>query len=71
MPSNEVKQRKKTTAQKQNDEPAETSKYTSEDEAKATEGNRLAERKSSSPTSLDVKTITCLLSLIVCIVLTW
>ncbi|XP_021419664.2 inhibitor of nuclear factor kappa-B kinase-interacting protein isoform X1 [Oncorhynchus mykiss] len=74
MPSNEVKQRKKTTAQKQNDEPVETSKYTSEDEAKkakATEGNSLAEPKSSSPFSLDVKTITCLLSLIVCIVLTW
>ncbi|XP_064794965.1 inhibitor of nuclear factor kappa-B kinase-interacting protein-like isoform X2 [Oncorhynchus masou masou] len=74
MPSNEVKQRKKTTAQKQNDEPVETSKYTSEDEAKkakATEGNSLAEPKSSSPFSLDVKTMTCLLSLIVCIVLTW
>ncbi|XP_038852524.1 inhibitor of nuclear factor kappa-B kinase-interacting protein-like isoform X2 [Salvelinus namaycush] len=71
MPSNEVKQRKKTTAQKQNYEPVETSKYTSENEAKATEGNSLAERKSSSPSSLDVKTITCLLSLIVCIVLTW
>ncbi|XP_041717179.1 inhibitor of nuclear factor kappa-B kinase-interacting protein isoform X2 [Coregonus clupeaformis] len=74
MASNEMKQRKKTTAQKQNDEPVETSKYTSEDEAKtakATEGNRLAECKSSSPSSLDLKTITCLLSLIVCIVLTW
>ncbi|XP_038833722.1 inhibitor of nuclear factor kappa-B kinase-interacting protein-like isoform X1 [Salvelinus namaycush] len=74
MPSNEVKQRKKTTAQKQNDEPVETSKYTSEDEAKkakATEGNCLAKPTSSSPSSLDVKTITCLLSLIVCIVLTW
>ncbi|XP_024233176.2 inhibitor of nuclear factor kappa-B kinase-interacting protein-like isoform X2 [Oncorhynchus tshawytscha] len=74
MPSNEVKQRKKTPAQKQNDEPVVTSKYTYEDEAKkakATEVNSLAEPKSSSPFSLDVKTITCLLSLIVCIVLTW
>ncbi|XP_010885707.1 inhibitor of nuclear factor kappa-B kinase-interacting protein [Esox lucius] len=74
MPNNEVKQRKKATSQKQHDEPAERSNNIFEDEtkkAKAKEGYCLTEIKSSSQSSLDLKTITCLLTLVVCVALTW
>ncbi|KAJ8007175.1 hypothetical protein DPEC_G00114810 [Dallia pectoralis] len=69
MPSTEVKHRSKATAQRHNDEPVERSSNTSEDEAKkakAKDGYRLAEIKRSSLWSLDLKTGTCLLTLVVC-----
>ncbi|KAL0962997.1 hypothetical protein UPYG_G00348170 [Umbra pygmaea] len=71
MPSNEVKQRKKATTQK-HDEPVERSNTFLEEakKSKATEGYFLTESKSSSPSFLDLKTITSLLSLVVCLALT-
>ncbi|XP_008287440.1 inhibitor of nuclear factor kappa-B kinase-interacting protein isoform X1 [Stegastes partitus] len=65
MPT-EVKQRKKTQAQKQNDELSETAKY--EAQKVKTEENTGANKASSG---LDVKSLMCLLSLAACGVLSW
>lgn len=69
---NEVKQRKKTQLQKQGDELSETSSTNGKDDAqkaKTAEGNDVAQNKIAS-SSLDLKTILCLLSLVACGVLT-
>ena len=70
MPNNEVKQRKKT--QKPNEQSSNTPNNC-EDEAKkveTTKGVHLDLRK-TSVFSLDLRTIACLLSVVVCTVLTW
>lgn len=62
-----LKQRKKT---KQNDELSETPAANSKDEKAKTEaGNNAAANKTSS--SLDIKSIMCLLSLATCGALSW
>ncbi|XP_067110538.1 inhibitor of nuclear factor kappa-B kinase-interacting protein isoform X2 [Osmerus mordax] len=70
MPNNEVKQRKKT--QKPNEEMS-NKPNNCEDEAnkvETTKGVHLDRRK-TSVFSLDLRTIACLLSVVVCAVLTW
>ncbi|XP_066561410.1 inhibitor of nuclear factor kappa-B kinase-interacting protein isoform X1 [Amia ocellicauda] len=67
MPSNELKQRKKGTNQgKQNEDPPETAK----------DGGDLAKKDARRLTcaaapALDLRTVTCLVSLSVCLALTW
>ncbi|KAM4615285.1 inhibitor of nuclear factor kappa-B kinase-interacting protein isoform 1-T1 [Polymixia lowei] len=72
---NEVKQRKKTQSQKQSDEFSETSTTDGKDEAqkvKTAVGNNVGpNHKVAASSSLDLKTIICILSLAVCGVLTW
>ncbi|XP_035281130.1 inhibitor of nuclear factor kappa-B kinase-interacting protein isoform X2 [Anguilla anguilla] len=74
MPSNELKQRKKTPQGKQDDKSDDTSKPTAkEDEAKkadVTEGKLCAGERPTSQT-LDLRTIACLLSIAVCLSLSW
>ncbi|KAG7456239.1 hypothetical protein MATL_G00249620 [Megalops atlanticus] len=67
MPSNDLKQRKKATTQvKEDEKPDETSKPKGEEEeAKKVD---VTERKSSA---LDVRTLACLLSVALCLVLSW
>ncbi|XP_036374301.1 inhibitor of nuclear factor kappa-B kinase-interacting protein [Megalops cyprinoides] len=67
MPSNDLKQRKKTTTQVKDDEKTDdTSKPKGEEEeAKKVD---VTERKRSA---LDVRTLACLLSVVLCLVLSW
>ncbi|XP_076153543.1 inhibitor of nuclear factor kappa-B kinase-interacting protein [Alosa pseudoharengus] len=72
MPSNELKQRKKNTSQKQNDDSSDGAKQNGEAEAKkceATEQKCLVQKKSylCLPES---RTLLCLLSVSVCVALT-
>ncbi|MGH0124121.1 UNVERIFIED_CONTAM: hypothetical protein FKN15_016134 [Acipenser sinensis] len=70
MPSNEVKQRKKTTpSAKQNEETKETTKLKEEKVKNADLTGKTENRVSSS--GVDIQTVTCLLSLIVSLALTW
>ncbi|XP_071761797.1 inhibitor of nuclear factor kappa-B kinase-interacting protein isoform X2 [Centroberyx gerrardi] len=69
---NEVKQRKKTQSPKQSDELSETSAANGKDEAqkvKTAVGNNAGPNKASS--SLDLKSVMCVLSLAACGALTW
>lgn len=71
---NEVKQRKKTQSQKQSDELSETSTANGKDEAqkvKTAAGNNTGPNKVAASSSLDLKSIMCLLSLAACGALTW
>ncbi|XP_061107188.1 inhibitor of nuclear factor kappa-B kinase-interacting protein isoform X1 [Conger conger] len=75
MPSNELKQRKKTTPQAKQDEKSdETSKPTAEEEeakkADVTEG-KLRAGEHPTPQTLDLRTIACLVSITVCLTLSW
>ncbi|XP_033888239.3 inhibitor of nuclear factor kappa-B kinase-interacting protein-like isoform X2 [Acipenser ruthenus] len=70
MPSNEVKQRKKTTPSgKQNEETEEKTKLKEEKVKQADLTGKTENRVSSS--GVDIKTVTCLLSLIVSLALAW
>lgn len=69
MPT-EIKQRKKTQSQKQNDEMPRNSPANGHGEAQKTEDgeNSEANKTSSGP---DIKGLMCLLSLVACGVLSW
>lgn len=73
MPSNELKQRKKNTSQKQNDDQSNGAKQNGEAELKKTEAPEL---KTSTQTKtslcfLELRTLLCLLCVSVCVTLTW
>lgn len=71
MPS-EIKQRKKTQSQKQDDETPQMSPANGKDDTQKTktvDGERSGSKKPTS--GLDVKGLMCLLSLIACGVLSW
>ncbi|KAJ8381639.1 hypothetical protein SKAU_G00024170 [Synaphobranchus kaupii] len=74
MPSNELKQRKKTSPQgKQDEKNDETAKPPSVEGAKkvdVTEGKLCAGEQPTSQT-LDLRTIACVLSIIMCLTLSW
>ncbi|XP_067345913.1 inhibitor of nuclear factor kappa-B kinase-interacting protein isoform X2 [Channa argus] len=69
MPT-EVKQRKKTQAQKQSDEVSETSTRDEEQKARVEAGNNTGANKSSS-SGLDIKSFLCFLSFVACGALSW
>lgn len=69
MPT-EVKQRRKTQSQKQSDEITETTSANCKDEAQKVKfeaGNNRAANESS----VDIKSVICLLSLVACGALSW
>ncbi|XP_044042145.1 inhibitor of nuclear factor kappa-B kinase-interacting protein isoform X2 [Siniperca chuatsi] len=68
MPT-EVKQRKKTQSQKQSDEVSETSATNGAQKVKTEAGNNAGANKAYS--SLDIRSIMCLLSLAACGALSW
>ncbi|KAJ8386693.1 hypothetical protein AAFF_G00168090 [Aldrovandia affinis] len=78
MPSNELKQRKKTSPQGKQDEKSDnTSKPSGEEEEEeeakkvdVTEGKCVAGGQPTSP-CLDLRTLACLLSIILCCTLSW
>ncbi|XP_015207325.2 inhibitor of nuclear factor kappa-B kinase-interacting protein isoform X2 [Lepisosteus oculatus] len=71
MPSNELKQRRKTTQGKPHEQTTEI-KPKAEPGKGADEPDRNSQTSAASPPSaVDIRTITCLLSLAVCLVLTW
>ncbi|XP_062373581.1 inhibitor of nuclear factor kappa-B kinase-interacting protein-like [Sardina pilchardus] len=72
MPSNELKQRKKNTSQKQNDESSDGAKQNGEAESKKTEATeqKCLVQKKSSLRFPELRTLLCLLSVSVCVALT-
>lgn len=73
MPSNELKQRKKNTSQKQNDDQGDGAKQNGEAEVKKTEGPelRISTLNKTSLCFPELRTLLCLLCVSVCFALTW
>ncbi|KAJ8261823.1 hypothetical protein GJAV_G00158830 [Gymnothorax javanicus] len=73
MPSNELKQRKKTPQGKQDDRSEDSSKSTAEEQEANKDGAEGKHTPTEKPTSqtLDLRTIACLLCVTACLALSW